>query len=57
MNEGLVVADVVGDAVTEALVMAKVVGEGVIKALVVTERHGRGRGGRGQFLTLREAYI
>ena len=45
MNEGLVVADVVGDAVTEALVMAKVVGEGVTGALVVAERHGRDRGG------------
>ena len=54
MIEGLVVADVVGKAVTEALVMAKVVGEGVTGALVVAEHHGRGRGG-GQFLTLREA--
>ena len=55
MIEGLVVADVVGKAVTEALVMAKVVGEGVTGALVVAEHHGRGRGGGGQFLTLREA--
>ena len=54
--EGLVLANVVGDAVTEALVMAKVMGEGVTEALVVAERHGRGRGG-GQFLTLGEAYI
>ena len=45
--EGLVLANVVGDAVTEALVMAKVVGEGVTEALVVAERHGRGRGGGG----------
>ena len=44
MIEGLVVADVVGKAVTEALVMAKVVGEGVTGALVVAEHHGRGRG-------------
>ena len=45
MIEGLVVADVVGKAVTEALVMAKVVGEGVTGALVVAERYERGRGG------------
>ena len=44
MIEALVVADVVGDAVTEALVMAKVVGEGVTEALDVAARHGRGRG-------------
>ena len=57
MIEGLVVADVVGKAVTEALVMAKVVGEGVTGALVVAERHGRDRGGGGgQCPTLREAY-
>ena len=47
MIEGLVVADVVGKAVTEALVMAKVVGEGVTGALVVAERHGRDKGGGG----------
>ena len=33
--EGLVLANVVGDAVTEALVMAKVVGKGVTEALVL----------------------
>ena len=43
MIEGLVVADVVGDNVTEALVMAKVVGGSVTEALVVAERHGRDR--------------
>ena len=43
--EGLVLANVVGDAVTEALVMAKVVDESVTEALVVAERHGRDRGG------------
>ena len=52
VNEGLVVADVVGDAVTEALVMAKVVGEVVTGALVVAEHHGRGRRGGVNFLPL-----
>ena len=37
MIEGMVVADIVGDAVTEALVMAKVVGEGVTEALVLVQ--------------------
>ena len=45
MIEGLVVADVVDESVTEALVMAKVVDESVTEALVVAERHGRDRGG------------
>ena len=55
MIEGLVVADVVGKAVTEALVMAKVVGEGVTEALVVAEHHGRGRGVN--FLPLEKPHI
>ena len=46
MIEGLVVADVVDESVTEALVMAKVVDESVTEALVVAERHGRDRGVR-----------
>ena len=45
MIEGLVVADVVDESVTEALVMAKVVDESVTEALVVAERRGRDRGG------------
>ena len=45
MIEGLVVADVVDESVTEALVMAKVVDESVTEAIVVAERHGRDRGG------------
>ena len=45
MIEGLVVADVVDESVTEALVMAKVVDESVTEALVVAERPGRDRGG------------
>ena len=46
MIEGLVVADVVDESVTEALVMAKVVDESVTETSVVTERHGRYRGGQ-----------
>ena len=45
MIEGLAVADVVDESVTEALVMAKVVDESVTEALVVAERHRRDRGG------------
>ena len=45
MIEGLVLADVVDESVTEALVMAKVVDESVTEALVVAERRGRDRGG------------
>ena len=45
MIEGLVVADVVDESVTEALVMAKVVDESVTEALVVAKRHVRDRGG------------
>ena len=45
MIDGLVVADVVDESVTEALVMAKVVDESVTEALVVAKRCGRDRGG------------
>ena len=45
MINGLVVADVVDESVTEALVMAKVVDESMTEALVMAERRGQDRGG------------
>ena len=51
MIEGLAVADVVDESVTEALVMAKVVDESVTEALVVAECHGRDRGGNSSCTT------